>query len=222
MIELLLASPAEGRHYRVVALGAHSDDLEIGAGGTIISMLAAHPDTAVHWVVLSAVGERRDEAAASARTLLGDSLAALHLHSFRDGFLPADWSAAKEVLLGVARGVRPDIVLAPSVTDYHQDHRALAELAWQAFRGALILEYEIPKWDGDLSRPSLYVSLAEDVVDAKIEHLHRHFRSQLGKPWFDEELFRSILRLRGVESGNRYAEAFGARKLALRWSGPAA
>jgi LmbE family N-acetylglucosaminyl deacetylase len=217
VIKLLPSSPADGASYRVVALGAHSDDLEIGAGGTIISLLAAHRAAAVHWVVLSAVGERRGEATSSARALLGDSLAALCLHSFRDGFVPADWAAAKEAILQVAGDVRPDVVLAPARTDLHQDHRAVAELAWQAFRGAMILEYEIPKWDGDLGRPSLYVPLADDVVEAKIEHLHRHFRTQVGRPWFDEELFRSILRLRGVECGSHYAEAFSARKLAFRW-----
>jgi LmbE family N-acetylglucosaminyl deacetylase len=217
MMDLLPSPPADGVAYRVVALGAHSDDLEIAAGGTIMRLLAAHPDTSVHWVVLSACGERRGEAESSARALLGPSLAGLHLHSHRDGFLPAEWAAAKDVLLGVAREVRPDIVLAPSVTDLHQDHRLVAELAWQAFRGALILAYEIPKWDGDMSRPSLYVPLPEDVVAAKIAHLHRHFPTQLGKAWFDEELFRSILRLRGVECGTRYAEAFAARKLVLRF-----
>jgi LmbE family N-acetylglucosaminyl deacetylase len=216
-MHLLPAPPADGSSYRVVALGAHSDDLEIGAGGTIMRLLAAHPETQVHWVVLSARAERRGEAEASARALLGGSLASLRLHELRDGFVPADWAAAKEVLLGVARDVRPDIVFAPTTTDLHQDHRALAELAWQAFRGAMILAYEIPKWDGDLSRPSVYVPLPEDVVAAKIEHLHKHFASQLGKPWFDEELFRSVLRMRGVECGSRYAEAFAARKLVVRW-----
>jgi len=217
VIELLLPPPDDGSPLRVVALGAHSDDLEIGAGGTILSLLAARPATAFHWVVLSAPAHRRDEAVASAEALLGRSLAALHLHALRDGFFPADWAAAKEVLLGVARGVRPDVVLAPSVSDLHQDHRALAELAWQAFRGAMILEYEVPKWDGDLGRPTLFVPLTAEVATAKIDHLHRHFPSQVSKPWFDEETFRSLLRLRGVESGTRYAEAFTARKLALRW-----
>lgn len=217
MIELVPAGPADGQAYRVVALGAHSDDLEIGAGGTIMRLLAEHPAAAVHWVVLSAVGPRRAEAEGSARGLLGPSLAGLRLNEMRDGFVPADWAGAKEILLGVAREVRPDIVFAPSATDLHQDHRAVAELAWQAFRGALILEYEIPKWDGDMSRPSLYVPLTEEVVAAKVAHLHKYFTSQLGKPWFDEELFRSILRLRGVECGSRYAEAFAARKLVLRW-----
>jgi LmbE family N-acetylglucosaminyl deacetylase len=217
VIELAVGPPADGVAYRVVALGAHSDDLEIGAGGTLLRLVAEHPKTQVHWVVLSALGDRRQEAEGSAKTLLGPCAAALHLHSMRDGFVPGDWAGAKDLLLGVAREVRPDIVLAPSVADLHQDHRALAELAWQAFRGALILEYEIPKWDGDIGRPSLYVPLTDEVVAAKVEHLHRHFVSQLGKPWFDEELFRSILRLRGVECGSRYAEAFFARKLVLSW-----
>jgi LmbE family N-acetylglucosaminyl deacetylase len=217
VIDFLAAPPADGSHYQVVALGAHADDLEIGAGGTITSLLAAYPETAVHWLVLSATDQRREEAISSAQALLGRSLAELYLHEFRDGFVPADWGAVKDALRRVARQVRPDLVLAPSVTDLHQDHRALAELAWQVFRGALILEYEIPKWDGDLSRPSLYVPLADDVVASKVEHLRRHFRSQLDKPWFDDELFRAILRIRGMECGIRYAEAFHARKLVLRW-----
>jgi LmbE family N-acetylglucosaminyl deacetylase len=199
-----------------MALGAHSDDVEIGAGATLIQMLAAHPDTRVHWVVFSGNGERGVEAEESARALLGDSLASLHLHEVRDGFLPREWSGVKEMLLQLARQVTPDVVFAPALDDAHQDHRALGELAWQAFRGTMILGYEIPKWEGERLTPSLYVPVSEDVVEAKLSHLQRYFSSQKDKIWFDDEAFRSILRIRGIECGSRYAEAFDARKIALR------
>jgi LmbE family N-acetylglucosaminyl deacetylase len=199
-----------------MALGAHADDVEIGAGATLMQMLAAHPGTRVHWVVFSGNGERGVEAEESARALLGDSLASLHLHEVRDGFLPREWSGVKEMLLQLARQVRPDVVFAPSLEDAHQDHRALGELAWQAFRGTMILGYEIPKWEGERLTPSLYVPVSEEVVKAKLGHLQRYFSSQKDKTWFDEETFRSILRIRGIECGSRYAEAFDARKISVR------
>ncbi|MEX5707165.1 PIG-L deacetylase family protein [Parafrankia sp. FMc6] len=217
MLALTPGRPVEGSAYTVVALGAHADDVEIGAGGTISQMIAAHPDTVVHWVVFSGSGERGSEAEASARELLGSSLGSLHVHEVRDGFLPREWSGVKEMLLQISRQVTPDIVFAPSLGDAHQDHRMLAELAWQAFRGALILGYEIPKWESDRGAPSLYVPVPEDVVAAKVEHLQRHFSSQHDRIWFDEETFRATMRLRGVECGSRYAEAFDARKLTLAW-----
>ncbi|OAA25126.1 putative LmbE-like protein [Frankia sp. EI5c] len=217
MLALTPGRPVAGEAYTVVALGAHADDVEIGAGGTIAQMIAAHPGTMVHWVVFSGSGERGSEAEVSARELLGASLGSLHLHEVRDGFLPREWSGVKEMLLQISRQVTPDIVFAPALGDAHQDHRMLAELAWQAFRGALILGYEIPKWEGDRGTPNLYVPVPEPAVAAKVEHLQRHFRSQHDRVWFDEETFRATMRLRGVECGSRYAEAFDARKLTLVW-----
>ncbi|ABD13300.1 putative LmbE-like protein [Frankia casuarinae] len=215
MLALTAGPPADGRAYSVVALGAHADDVEIGAAATIMQLLAAHPEATVHWVVFSGEGERGSEAEESARELLGSSLGSLHLHEVRDGFLPREWSGVKEVLLQIARQVTPDIVFAPALADAHQDHRVLGELAWQAFRGALILGYEIPKWEADRLSPSLYVPILEETVGAKLDHLKRHFRSQQDRAWFDDETFRATLRLRGVECGTRYAEAFDARKVML-------
>ncbi|SBW19266.1 MULTISPECIES: PIG-L deacetylase family protein [Protofrankia] len=217
MLEMTAGRPADGHGYRILALGAHADDVEIGAGGTIVQLLAQHPTASVHWVVFASSGERGNEAESSARDLLGTSLGSLHLHEVRDGFLPREWGGVKEVLLQIARQVSPDVVFAPSLSDAHQDHRTLAELAWQAFRGTLILSYEIPKWDGDMMQPSLYVPLSEETVTAKLAHITQHFPSQKDKPWFDEETFRAMLRLRGVECGTRYAEAFDARKVVFRW-----
>ena len=217
MLTLTAGAPLDGHAYSVVALGAHADDVEIGAGATIMQLIAKHPHTRVHWVVFSGDGERGAEAEESARQLLGDCLGSLHLHEVRDGFLPREWSGVKEMLLQIARQVTPDVVFAPALDDAHQDHRALGELAWQAFRGAMILGYEIPKWEGERLRPSLYVPAPTRVVEAKIAHLQQHFTSQKDKTWFDEETFRASLRMRGVECGTRYAEAFDARKISLRW-----
>ncbi|WP_239393790.1 PIG-L deacetylase family protein [Frankia sp. CiP3] len=217
MLEMTAAPPADGHGYQILALGAHADDVEIGAGGTIIQFLARYPTASVHWVVFTGSGERGAEAETSARNLGGGSLGSLHLHDVRDGFLPREWGGVKDVLLQIARQVQPDVVFAPSLTDAHQDHRTIGDLAWQAFRGALILGYEIPKWDGNTMRPTLYVPLSAKTVAAKLAHITEHFPSQKAKPWFDEETFRSVLRLRGVECGTRYAEGFEARKVVARW-----
>ena len=217
MLTLTPGRPVDGRAYSVVALGAHADDVEVGAGGTILQMIASHPDTVVHWVVFSGAGERGAEAEESAREMLGPCLGSLHLHEVRDGFLPREWSGVKEMLLQIARQVTPDIVFAPALADAHQDHRMLGELAWQAFRGALILGYEIPKWESDRISPTLYVPVSEEIVAAKVDHLKRHFRSQQDRIWFDDETFRATMRLRGIECGSRYAEAFDARKMTLVW-----
>jgi LmbE family N-acetylglucosaminyl deacetylase len=217
MLTMTPGPPANGHSYSVVALGAHADDVEIGAGATIMQLVAAHPDARVHWVVFAGAGERGTEAEESARELLGSSLGSLHLHEVRDGFLPREWSGIKEVLLQISRQVTADVVFAPALGDAHQDHRVLGELAWQAFRGALILGYEIPKWEDDRLVPSLYAAAPEDVVTAKIDHIRRHFRTQADRTWFDDETFRAMMRLRGVECGSRYAEAFDARKVLLGW-----
>lgn len=217
MLALTPGRPLDGRAYTVVALGAHADDVEIGAGGTIMQLISHYPETVVHWVVFSGAGERGLEGEKSAREMLGSSLGSLHMHEVRDGFLPREWSGVKEMLLQIARQVTPDVVFAPTMVDAHQDHRVLGELAWQCFRHALILGYEMPKWEGERLSPTLYVPVAEDVVVAKVDHLKRHFRSQQDRTWFDDETFRATMRLRGVECGSRYAEAFDARKLTLTW-----
>jgi LmbE family N-acetylglucosaminyl deacetylase len=215
MLALDLARP--GKALRVLALGAHSDDIEIGAGGAILSWIASGAEVSVDWCVLSAPGERADEARASAMEFLaGAKQADIHLGDFRDGYFPSERTAVKDWVEGLKRLEKPDVVLCHQRNDAHQDHRMVCELAWNTFRDHLILEYEIPKWDGDLGQPNVYVPLSEEVLAKKIELLHKHFGTQRSKAWFDDETFRGLARLRGVECRERYAEAFFARKLLLK------
>jgi LmbE family N-acetylglucosaminyl deacetylase len=215
MLALDLARP--GKPLRVLALGAHADDIEIGAGGTILSWIAEGAEVSVDWCVLSAPGERAAEARASATDFLaGAARADIHLGDFRDGYFPADRSAVKDWVEGLKRLEAPDVILCHQRDYAHQDHRLVCELAWNTFRDHLILEYEIPKWDGDLGQPNVYLPLAEALLARKLELLHKHFGTQRSKAWFDDETFRGLARLRGVECRERYAEAFYARKLTLK------
>lgn len=215
MLALDLARP--GKPLRVLALGAHSDDIEIGAGGAILSWIASGAEVSIDWCALSAPGERADEARASANEFLkGAAHAEVHLGQFRDGYFPAERTAVKDWVEGLKRLPKPDVVLCHQRNDAHQDHRMVCELAWNTFRDHLILEYEIPKWDGDLGQPNMYVPLSEEVLARKIELLHKHFGTQRSKAWFDDETFRGLARLRGIECRERYAEAFFARKLLLK------
>lgn len=202
---------------RVLCLGAHSDDIEIGCGGTIRHLLARRPDLEVRWVVLSAEGHRAEEARRSAAAILGPGReSAVELAEFHDGHFPAQSVAIKARLEAIkAAGPRPDLILCTHREDAHQDHRTLAELTWTTFRDDLVLEYEIPKYDGDLGRPGVFVPLDEALARAKVEHLMAQFESQQAKPWYTADLFWSILRLRGVECRARFAEAFHVRKLVL-------
>lgn len=202
---------------RVLALGAHADDIEIGAGGTIARLIASVPQLEVGWVVLSAEGPRADEAQASLEALVGRALRLAVVERFRDGFFPYEGAAIKECFEALKHRFEPDLILAPQRDDRHQDHRLVSELAWNTFRDHLILEYEIPKYDGDLGTPNLFVALTPELVQCKLEHLARYFPSQRGRHWFDDELFRAVLRLRGMEARapSGYAEAFYARKLVL-------
>ncbi len=197
----------------VVALAAHPDDIEIGAGGTLLR-LAAETDARFTFICASGGdGDRAAEAAASATGLLGDRVD-LVLGSWPDRLLPyADPVGLKEWLVEAATGLRPDVVFSPHLGDRHQDHRFIAELAWQLFRRSTIFEYEIPKWEGDRPDAGLLVSLTETLVDAKLDHLDRHFPSQHDKPWYHRDLFAAVLRLRGVEASTAFAEGFVARKL---------
>ncbi|MBC8109117.1 MAG: PIG-L family deacetylase [Anaerolineae bacterium] len=215
MLSLDLARP--GKALRVLALGAHSDDIEIGAGGAILTWIASGAEVTVDWCALSAPGERADEARASAMEFLaGAKQANIHLGEFRDGYFPAERTAVKDWVEALKRLEKPDVVLCHQRNDAHQDHRMVCELAWNTFRDHLILEYEIPKWDGDLGQPNVYVPLSEEALARKIELLHKHFGTQRSKAWFDDETFRGLARLRGVECRERYAEAFFARKLLLK------
>jgi len=201
----------------VLAIGCHADDIEIGCGGTLLTFARANPALEVDWIVLAAAGERGDEARASANAFVGRvGTVRIEVHEFRDGFLPYS-AEVKQVFEELKRRVDPQLVLTHVGYDFHQDHRLAWELTWNTFRDHLILEYEIPKVDGDLGRPNVYVPLAEDVVEEKVSHLERHFPSQSGKPWFDRDTFLGLMRLRGMEAiaATRYAEAFTCRKLVL-------
>ncbi|MBL8550267.1 MAG: PIG-L family deacetylase [Hyphomonadaceae bacterium] len=214
MQALPIARP--GERLKVLCLGAHSDDIEIGAGGTILSWIASGARLEVTWCVFSAPGERADEARSSARAFLeGAESIKLHLGDFRDGYFPAERIAVKDWIEALKGKVQPDIVLTHQRDDGHQDHRMVSELTWNTFRDHLILEYEIPKWDGDMGRPSAYVPLSPEILERKIALLNEHFGTQRSKAWFDAETFTGLARIRGMECRARYAEAFYARKLLL-------
>lgn len=207
-------SPDAGRttQLHVLALGAHSDDIEIGAGGTLLRLTRERPQTRVTWVVLSGSPARAEEARKSAEDLLGRAEVTIRTETFRDGFFPHE-VGLKPFFGDVLQPVQPDLVFTHRLMDAHQDHRTVAELTWQTFRSARIAEYEIPKWEGDLGHPNAYVALDTETVDQKVACLTTHFPSQAEKAWFDAETFRGMMRVRGVEAGVPYAEAFTCSKL---------
>lgn len=199
----------------VLVIGCHSDDIEIGCGGTILTLTRSVPDLNVTWVVLSAEGARSDEARSSADAFLASAgSASVDVHGFRDGFLPHLGAAVKEVFEALKVTIEPQIVLTHARDDLHQDHRLASDLTRETFRDNLILEYEIPKVDGDIGRPNLYVPLTSSIASEKVALLHEHHVSQAGKHWFDDETFLGLMRLRGVEAvaPERYAEAFTCRR----------
>lgn len=210
MLTLDLAAGRE--RLAVLAVGAHADDIELGCGGTLLHLARAVPELDLTWVVLSAAGSRRDEAEAGARAL---GATTVEIRDFEDAF----FSYGRDVkdYFETLKRFEPDVVLTHTANDRHQDHRLVCELTWNTFRDHLILEYEIPKYDGDLGSPTVFVPLDESIAAAKVEALLRSFPSQASKPWFDESLFRALLRLRGMEcrSPSGLAEAFYARKLVL-------
>ena len=205
----------------VVCIGAHADDLEIGCGGTIRQLVQQHPGSVVRWWVLTGDDARRREAHDAVRRLLGDVCSLqVCVSDFRDGYLPAQIGTVKEAFEAFRRaGDRePDLICTHNRDDRHQDHRVAGELTWNTWRDHLILEYEIPKWDGDLGQPNFYVPLTDATVQHKVDVLLSTFATQQQKPWFDEATFRGLLRLRGIEcrAAEGYAEAFHARKLGIR------
>ena len=203
----------------VLCIGAHADDIEIGCGGTILRLLAERPRVTVHWVVLCSDAIRAREARRSA-TLMLKRASAHHIHimQFRDGFLPYYGPAVKEAFEQLARDVSPDIIFAHHGGDAHQDHRVVSELTWNTFRNHTILEYEIPKYDGDIGRPNVFVPLGASVQSRKIRHLMTAFPSQRSKRWFSPDTFEGLMRLRGIEcaAAEGHAEAFHSRKVVLR------
>lgn len=202
--------------HRVLCLGAHSDDIEIGCGGTLLKLAAQVPDLEVHWVVLTAPGDRAAEATQSAEALLGSGVdRKIMIGAFRESYFPAEWAAIKDWFREIAANFSPDLVFTHFRDDRHQDHRVVSDLTWNAFRNHTILEYEIPKYDGDLGRPNLYVPLSEEIARKKTAILMRHFQTQQSKHWFSEDLFLGLMRVRGMEAATRYAEAFHSRKIVL-------
>src|SRR5712691_3173067 len=189
------------RPKRILALGAHPDDIEIGCGGTILRLLAERRGLEVLWVVFSSTPERAAEARASAGAFLeGVPTARVVVRDYRDGFLPYSGAAVKDEFEALKREFSPDLVFTHYRDDRHQDHRLISELTWNTFRNHLILEYEIPKWDGDFGTPNVFVPLSEAECRGKIRHILELFKTQSEKPWFSEEVFRSVLRIRGMES----------------------
>jgi LmbE family N-acetylglucosaminyl deacetylase len=202
---------------KILCLGAHSDDVEIGCGGTILRLARQYPNCVFHWVVFNAIGPRAQEAQRAAELFTGQNT--LHgpiLKTFLDGFMPFVGGEVKAVFEEL-KSVSPDLIFTHNRQDAHQDHRLLAELTWNTFRDHLILEYEIPKYDGDLGRPGLFVPLERELCDKKVQYIMDTFETQQTKKWFQADTFLSLMRLRGVEcnSPSGYAEAFYTRKLML-------
>jgi LmbE family N-acetylglucosaminyl deacetylase len=215
MLELLLKCPGE-KPLEVLCLGAHADDIEIGCGGAVLEVMRSHPRARFHWVVLSAHDRRGPEAAeCAARFLEGAAEKEVVIERFRDGFFPYQGGEIKEFFETLKSEVDPDLIFTHHRHDLHQDHRLVSELTWNTFRDHLILEFEIPKYDGDLGVPNLFFPLDSETCERKIRHILESFESQRQRSWFSEETFRSLLRLRGVESRapSGYAEGFHARKV---------
>jgi LmbE family N-acetylglucosaminyl deacetylase len=203
---------------RILCLGAHSDDIEIGVGGTLLKLTEQISDVEICWVVFSAPGPRADEASRSANDFLGRvENKQVKIGSFRESYFPSEWPAIKDWFEQIKGSFDPEVVFTHYRDDRHQDHRVLSDLAWNTFRNHLILEYEILKYDGDLGRPNLFVPLSEKLCTRKIELLLKHFKTQLSKHWFTGDTFEAMHRIRGIEcaSPSGRAEAFYCRKMVL-------
>lgn len=221
MLELGLRLPS-GRPPRFLFIGAHCDDIEIGCGGTVLELMRWYPDAQVDWIVLSAGGPREQEARKAAGLLLGEAKqpnARSHnivVKDFRGAYFPSESAAIKDYIEQL-KPIQPDVVFAHTRNELHQDHRVVAELVWNTFRDHVILEYEIPKYDGGLGSPSVFVPLESSTVQRKVDVLMAVFESQLSRQWFTPETFQALMRLRGIECNapSGYAEAFYSRKLVL-------
>ncbi len=201
-----------GRPLSVLAIGAHPDDIEIGAGGMLLSVAESGAGLQARYVVLTGTTDRQLEARNAADSFLPAADLTVELFDLPEGRLPAAWDRVKEALEQVARSCSPDLVIAPSRDDVHQDHRVIAEIVPTVFRDQLYLAYEIPKWDGDLGRPSMYFPLSADMARRKVELLNKCFPSQRNRDWWDDEVFLGMARLRGMECRASYAEAFTCTK----------
>ncbi|HED36465.1 MAG TPA: PIG-L family deacetylase [Gammaproteobacteria bacterium] len=214
MINLQLENTSD-EPLTILALGAHCDDIEIGCGGTMLSIINSNREVNITWVVFSSNEKRKAEAKAGARLFTRDiKTVDLKVYDFRDGFLPYHGERLKEVFEEIKTEINPDVIFTHYRQDLHQDHRVVSELTWNTFRNHFILEYEIPKWDGDLATPNTYVHLDEATALQKINFLQQAYNSQQTKVWFTDDLFWSIMRIRGMESNSpsRIAEAFYTRK----------
>jgi LmbE family N-acetylglucosaminyl deacetylase len=205
------------RALQILCLGCHSDDIEIGCGGTILRLAEQYPDCNFHWAVFSAMGPREAEAKRGAELFAGLRVKTQILKMFQDGFMPYVGADVKTVFEKELKQLHPDLVFTHNRRDAHQDHRLISELTWNTFRDHLILEYEIPKYDGDLGQPSVFVPLEAEVYQTKVRYIMDTFQSQRTKRWFEEDMFLSLMRLRGMECNapSGYAEAFYCRKIVM-------
>jgi LmbE family N-acetylglucosaminyl deacetylase len=214
----LVELAGSGESLSLLCIGAHSDDIEIGAGATILGWIARGVRLDVHWAVLSACGPRADEARASAEAFLSDAArSVIELAEFKDGFFPYQGADIKTWFESLKRRIAPDVILCHSRGDAHQDHREVSMLTWNTFRDHTILEYEIPKWDGDLSQPNVFIPASKSLMERKAKLLYDHFGTQRSKDWFDAQTFMGLARLRGAEcrAPDGFAEAFHARKIVV-------
>lgn len=217
MIQLKLEARSSGA-LQILCLGCHSDDIEIGCGGTLLRLAEQYPLSVFHWVVFSAIGEREEEARRAAALFAGATrLKGLLIKTFPDGFMPFVGAEVKAVFEDLKRAISPNLIFTSNRKDAHQDHRLVGELTWNTFRDHLILEYEIPKYDGDMGQPSVFVPLPPELCQRKVIFIMDAFQSQHCKRWFRRETFFSLMRLRGMECNapSGYAEAFYCRKLVL-------
>jgi len=202
----------------ILCFGAHSDDIEIGCGGTLLRLLLEHPGSSVTWVVLSARGDRAAEAKRSSEAFLASAgKTRVELFEFRESYFPYVGADIKDAFERLKNAVKPDIVFSHRNDDMHQDHRVVADLTWNTFRNNLVLQYEIPKYEGDLGTPSVFVPLPLALANRKAELLQEHFPSQHHRTWFHPDTFHGLMTVRGIECNapERRAEAFYARKLLL-------
>ncbi len=207
----------EDQLLRVLCLGSHSDDLEIGCGGTVLKLTGTNKNVEFCWIVFSATGERKKEALRGADFFLKSAKGKeVNIKAFRESFFPSEFAKIKETFEDLKQKFQPDLIFTHYRNDLHQDHRTISDLTWNTFRNHLILEYEVPKYDGDLGSPNLFVHLDEQVRKLKTQFILDNFKTQRQKHWFTKDTFLSLMRLRGVESGeSRYAEAFYSRKLVI-------
>lgn len=215
----MIPNKSENECLKILCLGAHCDDIEIGCGGTLLSLLDRNPNVELHWQVFTSSQERKKEAEEGARLFCQKAQSlSVHILDFPDGYLPYEGANMKREMEGVKASFSPDLIFTHYHKDAHQDHRKISELTWNTFRNHLIFEYEIPKWDGDMGQPNTFIELSQDIAQKKIDFLQQVYNTQKQKRWFTNDLFHSIMRIRGMEcnSESQLAEAFYTRKLSIK------